>query len=399
MQKRNNGEGNIRKRADGRYEVRVTGTDPSTLKPIRTSQYANTLEEAVQILHTLNITMMQNPQYFSDSITLGEWLDRWLEVYMRHSLKQSTYKSYESYARNHFKPVLGTTLLKNITPYMLQQFYNYKLTEGNLSWKTIHNLNLYLHTSLSQAVKEGLILSNPASALNLPRGARPVIEVLTRDQQAWLSSASYQHRYGVFVRLVLSTGLRLGELVGLRWVDIDFRSGMLHVRQTLNRLQRYDCEEDEPKTEVVFQTPKSQNSIRSIPLLPGLLSDLSIWRSTQMEDQLRAGDGYVPSDLVVTNELGGYIEPRTFRDYYHQMLTLAGLPHFTFHALRHTFATRAMEQGMDVKTLSILLGHASVSFTLDTYAHVLDSQKREAMQLMQELYAPQPVLVKPVIFS
>lgn len=326
------------------------------------------MQDATKLLHTLSVTMIQTPQYFKETITLGEWLDNWLETYMRATLKQSTYISYLGYARNHFKPALGNVILKEITPRMLQQFYNYKLMQENLSPKTIINLNLYLHKALSQAVAEGLILTNPAASLNLKRGQKPQIQILTRDEQVLLLRASYEHRYGVFIRLVLATGLRLGELLGLRWSDIDFSSQMLHVRQTLNRLSRYDCDDnDEQRTQMVFQTPKSQNSIRSIPLLPAILQDLLVWKNVQHEDLRQAGNLYIGSDIIVTNPLGSYIEPRTFRDYYEQILQLAGLPHFTFHALRHTFATRAMEQGMDAKTLSVLLGHYSVAFTLDTY--------------------------------
>lgn len=262
MTKRNNGEGSIRKRSDGRYEVRITGRDIGTGQPFRISKYANTMEEATKLLHTLSITMIQTPQYFKETITLGEWLDNWLETYMRA-----------------------------------------------ISPKTIINLNLYLHKALSQAVAEGLILTNPAASLNLPRGQRPQIQILTRDEQALLLRASYEHRYGVFIRLVLATGLRLGELLGLRWSDIEFSSQMLHVKQTLNRLSRYDCDDnDEQRTQMIFQTPKSQNSIRSIPILPAILQDLLVWKNVQYEDQRLAGDSYIFSDIIVTNPLGSYIE-------------------------------------------------------------------------------------------
>lgn len=163
----------------------------------------------------------------------------------------------------------------------------------------------------------------------------------------------------------------------------------MHIRRTLNRLQIPGLPENHkgPKTEIVLQEPKTSNSARSIPLLPNVLQDLLRWRTVQEADRTAAGERYQESGMIVTNPLGGYIEPRTFSDYYAQILALAGLPHFTFHALRHTFASRAMEQGMDEKTLSVLLGHYSVSFTLDTYAHVLDDHKWEGMQLMDELYS------------
>ena len=147
----------------------------------------------------------------------------------------------------------------------------------------------------------------------------------------------------------------------------------------------------------------NKNSIRSIPLLPQVLQDLQGWQRVQQNDRQAAGEIYEDSGFLVTNPLGGYVEPRTFKDYYNQILQLSGLRHFTFHALRHTFASRAMEQGMDVKTLSVILGHASVSFTLDTYAHVLDDHKQAGMALMEDLFAvPEPAatdVTYPVLVS
>lgn len=238
----------------------------------------------------------------------------------------------------------------------------------------------------------GYINSNPADGVNLPRGSKPQLVILPRDEQARLMQCSYQHRYGVFVRLVLFTGLRLGELLGLRWEDFDFRAGILHVRRTLNRLNKMKrpLQPGEPTTEIVIQTPKSQNSIRAIPLLPAVLQELQGWQYVQQKDAELAGDQYNASGYIVTNPLGGIIEPRTFKDYYNQLLQASGLRHFTFHALRHTFASRAMEQGMDPKTLSEIMGHYSVSFTLDTYAHVLDGHKQEAVALLGDLFTAQP---------
>ncbi len=141
----------------------------------------------------------------------------------------------------------------------------------------------------------------------------------------------------------------------------------------------------------MIQAPKSENSIRSIPLLPSVAQDLLAWKSVQANDRLAAGDQYCDSGMLATNQYGGYIEPRTFKDYYNQILELGGMRHFTFHALRHTFASRALEQGMDSKTLSVILGHYSVSFTLDTYAHVLVDHKREGMALMEDLYNMAPI--------
>ena len=385
-------EGNIRLRADGRWEVRVTiGIDYATGEERRISRYAKTQEEAIKLLHELSFIRDHTPNNFQ-SVTVSEWLLFCLETYMRPTLKQSTYLSYESYIRVHLNPALGNIQLKELTPRILQQYYNYKAETEKLSPKTIVNLNLFLHKALSFAVAEGYINSNPADGVNLPRGSKPQIVILTRDEQARLMQCSYQHRYGVFVRLVLFTGLRLGELLGLRWEDIDFRAGILHVRRTLNRLNKMKrpLQPGEPTTEIVIQTPKSQNSIRAIPLLPAVLQELQGWQYVQQKDAELAGDQYNASGYIVTNPLGGMIEPRTFKDYYHQILQASGLCHFTFHALRHRFASRAMEQGMDPKTLSEIMGHYSVSFTLDTYAHVLDGHKQEAVALLGDLFTAQP---------
>lgn len=391
---RANGEGSIRQHKSGLWEVRITiGIDFTTGEPKRVSRYTQTQEEAVKLLHQLSFLKDTSPKNF-ESITFGEWLDLCLEVYMKPSLKQSTYLSYESYIRVHFKPALGELLLRDITPRLLQNLYNYKTEQEGLAPKTVINMNLFLHKSLSHAVNEGYIQSNPAESINLSRGHKPQIAILTRDEQAMLMRGSYLHRYGVFIRLTLFTGIRVGELLGLRWEDIDFSSGLLFIRRTLNRLNKIKrpTVPGEPTTEIVIQNPKSENSVRSIPLLPAAMQDLLMWKAVQEQDRQRAGDAYINSGYIVTNELGGYIEPRTFKEYYNQILALSGLPHFTFHALRHTFASRAMEQGMDAKTLSTILGHYSVSFTLDTYAHVLDDHKQEGMALMTDLYDLQPTL-------
>lgn len=216
----------------------------------------------------------------------------------------------------------------------------------------------------------------------MPKVIKKEVPILTQEEQQLLVKESYYHRYGVFVRLVLSTGLRLGELLGLRWEDVDLNHGTISVRQTLNRLKDYS---GISKTKIVFETPKTQNSIRTIPLVSGAINDLKDWKNQQQSEA--QSDNYINLGMVVTNKQGMYIEPRTFKDYYNRILICAGIGHYTFHALRHTFATRALEQKMDSKTLSEILGHYSVAFTLDTYAHVLDNHKRQNMLLMEELYS------------
>ena len=277
---RSNNEGNIKLRSDGRYEVRVTvDYDKMTGKPKRVSKYAKTKAEAVQLLNQMSFMNDTSPNTFT-RVTLGDWLDLCLEVYMKNTLKQSTYLSYESYIRVHLKPALGNIPLQELTPRALQLYYNYKAEVEGLSAKTITNINLFLHRALKFAVAEGYINSNPAASVNLPSGDRPQIIILTRDEQMRLIQGSYQHRYGVFIRLVLFTGVRLGELLGLRWEDVDVQGRRIYIRRTLNRLNKAKkpANPNEPTTEIVIQTPKSQNSVRSIPMLPQVLQDLQGWK-------------------------------------------------------------------------------------------------------------------------
>jgi len=244
---------------------------------------------------------------------------------------------------------------------------------------------------LSFAVAEGYINSNPADGVESSERKQAADRNIDKRRTGPPDAVQLSAPLRRVCPSRLFTGLRLGELLGLRWEDIDFRAGILHVRRTLNRLNKMKrpLQPGEPTTEIVIQTPKSQNSIRAIPLLPAVLQELQGWQYVQQKDAELAGDQYNASGYIVTNPLGGMIEPRTFKDYYHQILQASGLCHFTFHALRHRFASRAMEQGMDPKTLSEIMGHYSVSFTLDTYAHVLDGHKQEAVALLGDLFTAQ----------
>ena len=403
MKRKSNNEGSIRQRADGRWEGRATGgVDFGTGTKKRISVYGKTKAEVIQKLQILEYEIHCKRMIDPTSTTLADWLRYWLETYKMHNLKQSTYVSYRGYIEKHVAVAFPTMKLKDLTARDLQEFYNYKMVNG-LSPKTILNIHRCLHEALKQAVLEQYLPFNPSDAVALPKREKPEIEILTCEEQARLIQASYQHRYGIFIRLTLTTGLRLGEVLGLSWDNIDLRSRTLFVRQTLNRLEKVDWNGTGNKTEIVMQVPKTKNSIRSIPLLPFIVKELQDWRNVQLSDKTATGASYQNTGLVVTNPFGGYIEPRTFKDYYNQILDMSSIGHYTFHALRHTFCTRALENDMDAKTVSAIMGHYSVAFTLDTYGHVLDSHKREEMMKMENMFSapvqPQayPVVVTPTM--
>ena len=400
MAKRANNEGTYRKRSDGRWEARATaGIDFRTGDKKRISVYGKTQAEVVEKLRQLEYEIHCKEMVDPTSTTLIEWLNLFLEVYQKNTLKQSTFIGYRSYIDKHFAPAFPNLRLKELTTRLLQDFYNYKTEEEGLSPKTIININRFLHKAMHQAVIEHYILSNPCDGVVLPRADKPNIEVLTVDQQNRLISVSYQFRYGFFIRLAFATGMRIGEITGLRWEDIDLNNKCLYVKRTLTRLPKIDYDGVGNSTEIVIQTPKSKNSIRMIPLIPQIVKEFYQWRRVQSQDAVDYAEQYQASGFVLTNPMGGYMEPRTLKDYYNQMLNVSGIGHFTFHASRHTFATRAMERGMDAKTISAILGHASTSFTLDTYTHVLDTQRREGMALMDDMFSVPNACPYPVVIS
>lgn len=309
-------------------------------------------------------------------MSLYVWLITWLDKYEKNTIKRTTYVNYEGHIHNHFN-VFDKVEISDVTTPILQDFFNNKFDSG-LSSKTIRNMAIILKRAMKQAVADGLIQQNCALYVNLPKIVRKEIQVLTHSQKRDLIKVSYFYRYGVFVRLTLCTGLRLGELLGLKWIDIDFQKNELKIRRILHRCKNYDPNA-KTSTSIYFDEPKTEKSKRTIPLPPNAIEDLKKWKDRQQKEI-----GQV--EFVVTDQQGKYIEHTTFKKYYNRMLDKCGIKDITFHTLRHTFATHALEKGMDKKVLSEILGHSSVSFTLDTYAHVLNTFKRENMELMNDIY-------------
>lgn len=273
-------EGSIRQRSDGRWEARATGSiDYRTGKPKRISVYGKTKTEVIGKLRELEYDIHNRKAIDPTSTKFVDWLTYWLETYKKNNIKQSTYVSYRGYIERHVAVGFPVMKLKDLTSRDLQEFYNYKLAVENLSTKTILNIHRCLHEALKQAVLEHYLTFNPSDAVILPKREKPEIEILTREEQTKLIQASYQFRYGIFIRLTLTTGMRLGEVLGLKWENIYLRSGILNIRQTLNRLEKIDYNGIGSKTEIVFQVPKTKNSIRSIPLLPFMIKELQDWKN------------------------------------------------------------------------------------------------------------------------
>lgn len=237
-----------------------------------------------------------------------------------------------------------------------------------------------LHKAMKKAVDLELISRNYIECVDLPKTVKPQIKVLSPSDQGKLMSVlkTTDEKLSNGVYLALATGLRIGEILGLQWGDIDFDNQILYVRRTANRLNTIGNEK--VKTELVVGPPKSQNSIRDIPL-NDVICDMLKKQYDKSKDYLGKRK-FKSNDFVFTLNYGKPTDPKTMRSCFKRLIKKAGVTGVTFHSLRHTFATRAIEMGIDVKTLSVLLGHSDVSVTLDRYVHIHMKQKRKAMDIL-----------------
>ena len=417
MRKRGQNEGTIRKRVDGRWEARAIIGRTIDGKPKFKYIYRKTRAEVASELSKVLAELAEDAYIDETKVTFVGWLKTWLETYAKPSIKLSTYTSYETYIRGHITPYFKNLKLKDLNPKILQDFFNTKLTggrldnkEGGLSDKTLKNLYNMVHASLKQAYLNEMIKKNICEFTKVPKVSRKEMRVLTREEQTNLITASRNHRLGIVVVLDLFTGMRLGEILALRWNDIDFNKNLISVKNTIKRVTTHNS--DERKTEIILDTPKTENAYRVIPLINEIKIELKNHLKIQNKEKQISGTAYNNKNFVFCNEIGKPYDQKTFKNYYNKILLECGLiesrpktirdkikkglkskpkpkgssPNVTFHTLRHTFATRAIEQGMDVLVLSKILGHSDPSTTLNKYGHVLPNHKKDNMEKIRELY-------------
>ena len=391
--KKANGEGSISKRSDGRYMARYT------VNGKRRAIYGATHEEVRTKLNEVLNDIAKGTYIAPQKDTVGMWLKEWLVTYALPTVKQSTYISYEGYVRIHLEPELGNIKLTALTTEQIQRFFNKKHRgyqgKKGLSPKTLKNMYNMFNSTLEQAVINNRLIRNPLRGVKLPSVTKKEIDVLSAEEQALLqkaaSSSAELPAFGVI--FTLSTGVRLGELIGFQWGDINIKKHSIRVRRTVGRLQKVDedgnlvaKESGKATTEIVIRSPKSITSQREIPLFDELWDGLMEYRSRQSEMFDAFGIDFNSSTHIFCMPTGKVYDPRTYEDLFKRTLKAAELPGINFHALRHTFATRALEAGMDVKVLSYILGHAQASTTLNLYAHALPDHKRDSMEKMRSFY-------------
>ena len=336
----------------------------------------------------------RQPAAAAEILTIGEWMDRWLENYARPTIKHSTYCSYELYIRAHIKPQIGGLYMNTLRADDLQGFFNERGKNGNLTKrgglapKTLTNMRNMMHMAFGQAVKNHILQENLIEGIRLPKAPKSEMRVLSREEQRRLMTAARLAPEPAAFGIVfdLFTGLRLGELCGLRWENVDMEHRSFLVCETRNRLPNHDDSIAASTTVKTTPTTKTDNSRRTVFIMDELFHDFETYRSIQMS--IAEQDySYNPEGYVFCQENGSPYEPRTFQDLFKRCVRQAGIQDANFHSLRHTFATRSLEQGMDVVTLSRFLGHANPSITLDKYGHALDEHKRSSMEKLGDIYS------------
>lgn len=385
MAKRGNGEGSVRQRSNGLWEVLITVQDPQTGEKKRISKYAKGRQEAQDKLLELQHAQKIGTCVLPSNVTLGDWMDTWLAQYVKGHNKPKTYGDYECLIRIHIKPsAVGKTPLKDIKPRNLQTFYNHKSSSKALNGKgellsplTVRKIHAIIHKALDQAIFDGLLPSNPANGVKLPHHEKKDMRVLTSDEQQKFLDAVESDRLEAAFVLELGSGLRIGELLALQWQDVDLERKTLRVRQSLGRIRTPGETE---KTRLIIQEPKSKSGKRSIPLPDDVIVALNNHRVQQAKEKLAAGENYEDNTWVFATELGKLLEPRNFTRTFYSIIKKAGIAHINFHSLRHGYATKLLESDVHPKVAQELLGHSSIQLTLDTYSHVLPDIKQAAAE-------------------
>ena len=379
------GTGNIRKKTitrngkkydywEGRY---TAGYDPGTGKQIQRSVTGKTQKEVSKKLKEATAALDAGTYTAPSKMTIEQWLDIWTSEYLK-KVKPRTAESYKIIVKNHLKPGLGATKLDALNAHTVQTFYN-GLINGSedkkpLSAKTVKNIHGVLHKALQQAVKNKYINFNPAEACELPRVEKAQIQPLDEAQIKAFLNAIKGHRYEQLFSVVLFTGMREGEALGLCWDCVDLKKGTITINKQLQKMVG--------QKEYHLVSTKNGKG-RQITVPPFVVSALKKARHQQLENRIRYADCWEESDFVFTDEDGRHLKPKQVYDSFKKIVEEIGTPSTRFHDLRHSYAVALIKSGDDIKTVQENLGHATAAFTLDVYGHVTEQMKRDSAARLQ----------------
>lgn len=368
--RRGHNEGSIRQRTDGTWEARI-----SLPAGKRKSFYGKTRTEVHAKLRAAQRDFDAGIDHASGKLTVREFLEKWLSASVKPSVKVRTYEGYESIVRVRVFPHLGRKSLVRVNPLDLQSLYT-ALAESGLSARSVQHTHRVLHLAFTQAMRWNMLTRNPCDGVTPPQAPRPELRVLNQEQVTALLDATREHPVSALYVLAVTTGMRIGELLGLKWQDIDLDAGKLVVQRALQR---------QNEAGLVFVEPKTTRSRRTIMLSQRAVAAVRRHKARQNELRLLTGSEWQDHDLIFTNSTGGAPDPGWQRQIFQEELAKAGLPRLRFHDLRHTAATMLLSQGVHPKVVSEMLGHASITLTLDTYSHLVPVMHAQAAAAMDSM--------------
>lgn len=374
---RGHNEGTITERKDGRWEARVfLGYENG--KPKRKCLYGKTRSEVAAKLARA-LSDLQNGQALPDErLSLAGFLEAWLEGTAKARLRFSTYTRYKGLIDKHVTPSLGRIPVGKLTPQQVQRYLTERQASG-LAPRTVIQIRAILRTALNQAVRHSLTPRNAAALADPPKATTFKPTFLDAKQAEALLLAVRGHKLEALVTLALTAGMRIGEILGLTWADIDLDAKTLKVRQQQQRVGKtlYTCE------------PKTERSARSIALTQQAVDALRAHKQIQV-DEFRAGIdvGRVMSGRVFTNEKGAPVENGTVLRQFQRLCKDADLPRMRLHDLRHSCATLLLTRGVHPRVVMEILGHSTIAMTMNVYSHVVPEIARDAADAMEAVFAP-----------
>lgn len=406
MSRRGKNEGSIYQREDGRW-VSVVSDGYKNGKRRRKSIYGATRKEVQEELTRALRSQQLGLPVESDRLTVGTWLKQWLKQQEPPATRPKSYEDYETHVRIHLMPAFENKPLTKLQPQDVREFMREK-SEAGYGPKSVRHYRATLRAALNVAMGDGLIARNAAALAKPPRLEKPVPQSFTKEEAQRFLALVQGHRLEALFSVALALGLREGEALGLRWQDVDLEAAELHVSYALQRIKR----PGEARGRLELIAPKTDRSRRMIALPEVSVSVLRAHRTRQAVERSLCGEHWQETGMVFTTTTGTMLDPRNMlRSFYAIMSTPDPtdpepdpkkkhklLPRLRFHDLRHSAATLLLAQGVDARYIMELLGHSSITLTMNTYAHVLKEMHRETARQTDAVLNPLAVklAVKPV---
>lgn len=384
--KRANGEGSLGKYKDG-WRSRIMIGYNEDGKPIRKEFYGKTQKEVKEKLEQFKKQYLMDHIQVDDKTTVEEWFYTYIFEYKQNKIKPSSFERYEGIYRNYILgSSLGKTKLCKLNVTTIQKYYNY-LLNNNTPGATIKSINQHLKPCLGEAEKQDYINKNYAKLVELPKIKKEdTLEILTINQQKQFLQAIKGHKLEVLFLIALGTGLRLGEILGLKWEDIDFNNSTLSVKRSLKRVS-FINKDLTKEYKVIEQEPKTSNSYRTVPIPKDILIKLKEHKKTQNKEILKYGNLYNNNSYIFCNKLGYPLDSKQPTRNLQSILKKLDIEPIKFHGLRKTYATRLFEANVQPKTVQSLMGHSDISITMNIYTQVMEDVKNEAVDKINNLFA------------